>query len=377
MSSFTKKNIVIVGGGAGGATTARLLSSKLDSKKYSVTVINPLPYLIIRPASARAAVANVDNLSQKIFIPLDKIFRNTAVNFVQGKVASIGNNAEKGGAVVLESGERISFAVLVLSPGSTWAGPIAFPEEETNVKKFINKGHADFEKAQSIVVAGGGAVGIELSAEIKDIWPRKNVTLVQGDSAVLNAAYPDKLRKRVQARLRAHGVEVVLNDYVDNLEIGTISYGKGVRTRYNKEINADLVVSARGPRPNTGFISASLGPSAVTSRGHVKVLPTLQLPEHPNIFAMGDIIDWTEQKQFMKVTGGHAPIVVNNVAAYLSGRALKRYKGSPEIISITIGKNGGVSYMGMLWGFTFGDWFTRMLKSRGLMIDMISKPLLQ
>ena len=97
-------------------------------------------------------------------------------------------------------------------------------------------------------------------------------------------------------------------------------------------------MSARGPRPNTGFISASLGPDAVTSSGHVKVLPTLQLPEHPNIFALGDIINWNEQKQFMKVTSGHVPIVVNNVAAYLSGRTLKPYKGVPEIITVTVGK---------------------------------------
>jgi hypothetical protein len=56
---------------------------------------------------------------------------------------------------------------------------------------------------------------------------------------------------------------------------------------------------------------------------------------------MGDAIDWNEQKQFAKVTGGHVPIVVNNVAAYLSGRTLKHYKGSMEMISVTVGK---VSY---------------------------------
>jgi NADH dehydrogenase FAD-containing subunit len=160
MISFTKKNIVIVGGGAGGATAARSLSAKLDSSKYSVTVINPLPHLILRPASIRTVVADVDNLSERIFIPLDKIFRNTSVNFVQGKVASIGNNPKKGGIVVLESGERIGFAVLILSPGSTWAGPIAFPEEEAEVKKFINNSHIAFDKAQNVVVAGGGSVGI-------------------------------------------------------------------------------------------------------------------------------------------------------------------------------------------------------------------------
>ena len=75
----------------------------------------------------------------------------------------------------------------------------------------------------------------------------------------------------------------------------------------------------------------------MNDRGYVKIRPTFQLQEHPDIFALGDIVDWNEQKQMAKAWG-HAPIVADNVGAYLSGRTLKQYKGSIEMILITNGK---------------------------------------
>ena len=75
----------------------------------------------------------------------------------------------------------------------------------------------------------------------------------------------------------------------------------------------------------------------LNSRKFVRVRPTLQLQEYTDIFALGDIIDWKEQKQVAKAWG-HAGIVAANVDAHLSGRKLKDYKGSPEMILITNGK---------------------------------------
>ena len=71
----------------------------------------------------------------------------------------------------------------------------------------------------------------------------------------------------------------------------------------------------------------------------VRVLPTLQLPAYPEIFAAGDIIDWDEQKQSGKVSMGHAPVVVKNILSFVEGKPVKaEYKGSLEIIAITNGK---------------------------------------
>ncbi|KAK2465876.1 hypothetical protein APHAL10511_001517 [Amanita phalloides] len=367
------KNIVIVGAGIGGAAAARTLSAKLDPTKYNLILINPRPFLVALPPTIRASVSNVDNLQDRIFPPLDKIFHNGNGTLVQGKVHSIDKkHGEKGGSILLDDGQRISFEILVLSPGSSWTGPIAFPDDAGEMQEFIKNGRIAFDKAQSIVIGGGGAVGIELAGEIKDIWPHKKVTIVQGDSGLLNAAYPDKFRQRLESRTRAYGVDIILNDYVDTFEVGTITGGTGIRTRKGREIKADLAVSARGPTPNTSFIITSLGAHVANERGYVKTRPTLQLHDYPDIFALGDIVEWKEQKQIGKAQA-HAAIVAANVDAYLSGRTLTSYKGSPEMILITLGKNAGMGYIGMMWGFVLGDWFTRTVKSKGLYIDNLRK----
>ena len=155
-----RQNIVIVGAGGGGSAAARTLSAKLDASRYNIILINPRPYYIPLPAMPRVVVSNVDNLEDQAFPSLDKVFHNDNGTFVLGKVASIEKNTEKGGKVVLENGERIPFEVLVLATGSIWTGPIAFPDDTVEVLEFIKNGRDAFEKAQKIVIAGGGAVGL-------------------------------------------------------------------------------------------------------------------------------------------------------------------------------------------------------------------------
>ena len=71
------------------------------------------------------------------------------------------------------------------------------------------------------------------------------------------------------------------------------------------------------------------------------MLPSLQLQSHPSIFALGDITDLKEVKQFQK-TAGHASVVVPNVLSYLEGEELKQQcKPGKEIIMIS---NGRVSF---------------------------------
>jgi len=68
------------------------------------------------------------------------------------------------------------------------------------------------------------------------------------------------------------------------------------------------------------------------------VQPTLQLLDHPNIFAVGDAIDFAEQKQYAKAID-HASVAAANIAAYLQGKPLKsKYNGTTEMILVSIGK---------------------------------------
>lgn len=74
--------------------------------------------------------------------------------------------------------------------------------------------------------------------------------------------------------------------------------------------------------------------------------PTLQFIDHPRIFAMGDIIEWKEEKQAVKAMG-HVPIVTNNVLFLLGQKSsLKNYKGTFEAIALT---NGKVNTLFSVW----------------------------
>lgn len=183
---------------------------------------------------------------------------------------------------------------------------------------------------------------------------RKQVTIIHSERKLLNDTYPESFRDNINTRVRTAGIEVVPNDYVDQIpEPGTTV---DLQTRNGKSIpGVGLVVSlfasvkqdnlthqfvqvpAFGAKPNTAFIN-TLGSDVLTERGYVKVEPTLQIRGHPGHFAIGDIIDWREQKQAAKAPA-HAAVAAANVASFLNGAPQKSvYKGSVEMIVLPIGK---------------------------------------
>ena len=85
----------------------------------------------------------------------------------------------------------------------------------------------------------------------------------------------------------------------------------------------------------------SLGSGVLNARGQIKVTATFQLESHTNIYAIGDLIDWSEQKQAAKAPK-HAEIAAANILSQLNGgAATKKYTGQPELIIITNGKVSG------------------------------------
>jgi NADH dehydrogenase FAD-containing subunit len=73
-------------------------------------------------------------------------------------------------------------------------------------------------------------------------------------------------------------------------------------------------------------------------RGQIKIENTFQLKSHPNIYAIGDAIDWQEQKQAAKAPK-HAQIAAANILSQINGGEPKKtYSGQPELIIITNGK---------------------------------------
>ncbi|KAJ8487258.1 hypothetical protein ONZ51_g4281 [Trametes cubensis] len=361
-----RQNVVVVGGGWAGTLIARDLSAKLDASKYNLILVSDKPYFIHLIAGARFTVTAEGKLEDQALVPFDKLFHNGNGSVKIGKVVSVSGRAgEKGGEVVLEDGERIPYAALVLATGSSWPGPLDFPSKDADMRSHLASWRNKYEKANHVVIVGGGAVGLETAGEIRDFWPKKKVTVVHSEAQLLNDTYPDKFRRDIERRARLRGISLILGDKLDIPPEGTV----GVTTHNGKQLpDADLVVPAYGARPNTDFV-ASLGESVLTQQGTVRVDEHLEVLGHPGVFAAGDIIEWKEQKQAAKA-GTHAAVVAANVVSFLEGKPYKKvYKGSYEMILIPLGRTGGAGYLGFLWGIMLGDFFARLLKAKELMIS--------
>ncbi|KAF9476817.1 FAD/NAD(P)-binding domain-containing protein [Pholiota conissans] len=360
-------SVVVVGGGVAGAAVVRGLSSRLDKTKYRLVLITSRPCHTYLPGALRL-LASPDVPLSSVFMSYDKIFGKFPGEIIVGTATSIEENKDpllsRGGFVVVEGGQTVMYDALVIATGSSWVGHLAFPNKETEFKEHVSSWRKKIQDAQHIVIVGGGAVGIEVSGEIKDSYPSKDITIVHANRLLLGDMYPETFRTDVEDRLRRRGVSIIFNDTIE----GNAAPKGTIRTSQGVSLPCDLLIHARGGRPNASLLKF-LRPSVLTDRGYVKVTPKLQVESHQNIFALGDIIDWPEAKQLTKISMGHAPVVINNVMNYLEGRLPKKaYRKTPEILAISIGRGGGASYLGYLWGLTFGSHFTRYVKSVDLMV---------
>jgi NADH dehydrogenase FAD-containing subunit len=364
----SKTRIVIIGGGIG-AQLAHKLSPQLDISRHELTLINNRPFFTLYIAGLRMNVTSEQNLEDKALIPFDRLFaEGHPGSFKLGSVTAV-----RAGEVVLESGETVGYDHLVLATGNIWEGPLAFPTgDKSTVVEHVKEWRSTFASKKDIAIIGGGAVGLELAGEIKQFYPQTNVTVVHNESLPLNSAYPNKFRKTAQKALAKTGIKLVLEDRLEQLtpEDGFVTTKNGVK------VKADLVVPARGGQPNTSFLQ-SLDASVLTPRGHVKVLTTLQVDLSSgkrNIWALGDIIEWPEQKQIAKGEAHIAVLVANLLSALNGKKPTAEYKTPFEAILVTNGV-GGYGYLPFLWGIQLGDWMSGKMKSRELFIPRLKPSL--
>lgn len=156
-----KKNVVVVGGGHAGASVARELSKKLNASQYNLILVTPRPFFVHLIAMARIPVSGADKLEDRALFGYEKLFINGNGSVKVGKVVAVNETEKgKGGEVVLEDGERISYATLVVATGSTWPAFIELPNTDSDARAQINSWREKIKKAQHVVIVGGGAVGI-------------------------------------------------------------------------------------------------------------------------------------------------------------------------------------------------------------------------
>lgn len=249
----SKTEIIIIGGGVAGVVTAQTLDKKLDPQRHSVTLLTEFDYLRHHPAAIRAFVTAEGNLEKDICLPYDNVFgkdkKGSSGRLAKIKIAKVTSVEETsdGGFVHLENNERLHWDYLVIATGSDWNGPLRWVSRREDVTEYLDAWREKFATAKSIVVVGAGAVGAELTGEIRDFVPSAELTVIQKDRLPLNATYPDAMRQRVASEIEARGTRVILNDTVELSQAvldGTdpVTPGRKITTAKGVTVPADLIV---------------------------------------------------------------------------------------------------------------------------------------
>ncbi|TCP95963.1 NADH dehydrogenase [Cricetibacter osteomyelitidis] len=324
------KNIVVVGGGAGGLELATHLGNTLGRKKRAnVTLVDKNATHLWKPLLHEVATGvleeGIDALSYRSHA------RNHHFSFVQGEITGLNRTQKyvelapvygKDGDMLVIA-RRVPYDYLVIAIGSKSndfgtpgvAKHCIFLDNPTQALRFQNRmlelflkftenhaldeiGEEEFKQQLvendkvNIAIVGGGATGVELSAELYHAVEyishygygaiddgHLQVTLIEAGERLL-PALPESLSEGVKIKLESLGVKVKTHTMI------TEAYDKGLRTKDGQDIKADLMVWAAGVK--TSEITKQFDSLATNHINQIEIKPTLQTTVDDSIFAIGD-----------------------------------------------------------------------------------------
>lgn len=365
------KTVLVVGGSYIGTGIAKLLENDLN-----VIVLERKNYHLHNIGALRACV---DPLwSKNIVVPYDKALSRGQI--VQAEVREITPTDIH----LNHHDQPLKFDYCVIATGTSYAFPARVPtwQAEEVMPMYMDMAKA-LSVAKSVIVVGGGPVGVELCGEIRDAHPasRLKLTLIQSQGHLIPSPpgyeITNKFRVKLLEKVKSRDIDVRLGERVeldDELKqaFGKLYYAQGNRTvKTNKgTYECDLIFWAFGARTNSQSYEKHFA-AAMAPSGRLRVQDTQQVEGHDNIFAVGDCsVGGTRgEMQMFFVAEQTLPTVADNIRMLAAGKTvLKKFKGPfpAGAMIVPVGKDGGVSNMPMPVGVR-GDFMTRKMKSKDLM----------
>jgi NADH dehydrogenase/putative oxidoreductase len=363
--------VVILGAGFAGMSCAKALRQA----PVAVTLVDRVNHHLFQPLLYQVATASLS--PGDIATPIRSFFRDAFnVRVVYAEATGIDAASD-----LLRLGElSIPYDFLIIATGAThgyfgrddWersAPGLKCLEDATQIRHRLLTA---FEKAEladdpaertallTFLIVGGGPTGVELAGAIAELTrlgmhrdfrafdPRDaRIILVQSADRIL-PTFPTSLSLLAQRSLAALGVEVL----TDSRVTGINEFGVTIAAQ---QIPARTVLWAAGVVASPA--GAWLG-AACDAAGRIIVAPDLTVPNHPNVFAVGDIAAsraWAGENvpglaPAAKQAGAYAAQVIR---AQVSGKSAPppfkyRHWGSLA----TIGRKSAVADFGKvhLWG---------------------------
>ncbi|MFT3682077.1 MAG: molybdopterin-dependent oxidoreductase [Ferruginibacter sp.] len=179
-----------------------------------------------------------------------------------------------------------------------------------NFKKHVNPVNG------KVVIVGGGLLGIELAASLKEV--SVEVTVIQRSSRLMDRQLDPLGSQLLHEELTDRGIDIYYNDEIERfLGDTTVS---GIRLKSGLLISCQAIVIAIGTVPNIEIAKAG----GLDCKRGVLVNEYLQTSD-PSVYAVGEIAEFN---QFLYGITAAAEQQAEIVARYLNGDISKYYSGS-------------------------------------------------
>lgn len=320
------KKVVIVGGGVAGKELCATLAKNTN---IETILVEPKEYIEV-PFAELQALVEPDDFSPKIRKKYSQLIPD--VIHISQKATGI-----KEKKLLLEDGSSVNFDYLVIATGSKFPNWPYLKSSEINMearqKEVIVEANK-IKEATSILIIGGGTVGIEIAGEIAYRWKDKKITIINGGSRILGGL-SEKMTHRAIKLLTSLGVGLINNTILSINKNGKWSDKEG------NIFEADLVYQAVGTSIVSEWINEDSGITK-TEKGAIKVDSSLRAIGRNDIFAIGDITDVPEMK-LGAFAMKHSALTAKNINALSknSDAKLKSYKPSKNMSMVPIGKKLG------------------------------------
>jgi NADH dehydrogenase len=377
--------IVIVGGGAGGLELATWLGDKMARKGLvEVVLVDRSPAHLWKPLLHEVAAGSLDvNIHQVEYVAQAR-WHN--FEFQQGELIGLdqqGKNITVSACFDVDGTEilpqrEIAYDTLVLAIGSVTnffgvpgaqehAIALDTTEQAERFRRRLiaacmrAQNYQDEDAQVNIAIIGGGATGVELSAELRStaqtlrayglhrLDPVRDIriTIIEAGPRIL-AALPERVATETTRLLGKLNIEVLTSEKVTEVQ------ERAILTASGKHIPADLTVWAAGIRAPD--ILSRLG-LPVNKMGQVLVAQTLQTEADKNIFAFGDCAccPWPETGKTVppRAQAAHqqAKFLFRALRRHLDGQPLPifRFRDVGSLVSL-----GRLSAVGNLMGNLIG-----------------------
>ncbi len=359
-----RPRVVIIGAGFAGLWAAR----QLARASADVLLVDRYNYHTFLPLLYQVAAAELE--PEEIAYPVRSILRRLpAVQFLMAEVRGLDLTAH-----VVETAEgTVPYDFLIVAAGSTshffdvdGAGEYAFPlktlEQAVALRShvlicFERAVHeADAERrrrALTFAIVGGGPTGVEFAGALAELvrgplardYPaldlREVRVVVVELMDTLLPGLPQRLCEYALARLRHMGVEVILGGRVRSVT------PQALRLQDGSAIPTDTVVWTAGVRGVPAEYGWAL---PLTRGGRIQVLPTLQCPGHPDVYAAGDAayleLDGRSLPMIAPAAIQQGTVAARNILRQLRGVPPAPFRYRDRGTLVTIGRNAAVADVG-------------------------------